>query len=108
MINLTPHEIVIDCEDGFDSIKILPSGQVARLEQTIRPLSPIAIGNTQIPVYEFGFGEVFGLPEPDGNVYIVSRMVLDAVKTSREDVYAPGEAIRDASGRIVACKGLSR
>lgn len=109
LVNLTPHEIVIDCEDGFDAIRVPPSGQIARLEQNNLLIGAMNIGNTSIPIYTMTFGKITGLPPVNWrDRFIVSRMVLDAVKDDRDDVFAPGEAIRDEKGVIIACKGLSR
>ncbi|RME25645.1 MAG: hypothetical protein D6800_07370, partial [Candidatus Zixiibacteriota bacterium] len=54
-------------------------------------------------------GDVEGLPDPqDGTVYLVSSMVLSAVR-GRRDVVAPDTgptAIRDETGRITAVTRL--
>jgi hypothetical protein len=41
-------------------------------------------------------------------VYVVSTLCAQAPEMAgREDVFAPGEAIRDASGKIIGSQGLS-
>ena len=97
-INLTPHKIVIKTENK--TLEVEPSGnaRVATIEEVV--------GNVDgIPVVKRTFGEVEGLPEPeDGIAYIVSAMVLGAVK-GRDDVFAPDtgkSAIRNERGQIEA------
>lgn len=49
-----------------------------------------------------------GLPavEP-GTTLVVSRLIVDACP-ERTDLVSPGEAIRDADGKIVGADGFSR
>ena len=54
------------------------------------------------------FGEVTDLPEQEDGVYlIVSRLVATACP-NRSDLLIPGPLIRDAEGKVVGCKGLSK
>lgn len=124
MKNLTPHTITIYSEDGTTILATIPpSGEVARVATTTKSICLV----DGIPVYQTKFGEVIGLPAPHGEKFprrtrdrgqtwmdfiaeplIVSRLVLEAVKGERTDVYAPGELVRDADGKPIGCKGLSR
>jgi len=110
MLNLTPHAIVIQDEDG-NSVTIPPSGVVARVATTETVVSVVKIGNTTVPVVARQFGEVTGLPETD-EACLVSSLVLDAVRVQqpwRKRVYAPdtgATAIRDEAGRIIAVRRL--
>lgn len=110
IINLTPHAIAID---GHGTIQ--PSGTVARVATMRTGLG--AVHGLRITAQNLG--QVQGLPEPqDGTIYVVSGMVLDAIKrvagpagSSRAgaDVFAPdtgADAIRDERGQIVAVRGL--
>ena len=102
IINLTPHILNIEDEDG-NIIAVPASGQVARLSES-REISRYI---NRIPVYRTVFGKVDGLPEPELNtIYIVSMLVKQQVQY-RYDVLYPGEAIRDESGNIIGCRGLS-
>ncbi len=102
-VNATPHVLNIVCADG-SILEIAPSGIVPRLAQD-RYFSHFLEG---IEVFCVQMGEVEGLPDVDGEtVYIVSRMVLDAADPSRGDLLAPGELVRDSSGKVIGCKGLS-
>lgn len=102
-VNLTPHAITVRRQDGTE-LSIPASGQVARCEEQraeVAVLDGIAISTAS-------YGAVEWLPEPQpGTFYIVSGLVLAAVGDRRADVFAPGPAIRDDAGRIVACDGLS-
>jgi hypothetical protein len=102
-VNATPHTLNIVCADG--SIReIAPSGILPRLAQ-VREFSHVLEG---IEIFQVCMGELEGLPDVDEEtVYIVSRMVLDAADPSRGDLLAPGELVRDSSGKVIGCKGLS-
>ena len=85
-------------------MNIPPAGQVARCEEQRTDCGSV----DGIAVSTARYGAVDGLPEPQpGTFYIVSGLVLAAVGDRRADVFAPGPAIRDGEGRIVACDGLS-
>jgi hypothetical protein len=63
------------------------------------------------PVFETTFGQVEGLPEAiEGTMYIVSAMVLSALKGARHDAVAPStghkSTIRNSSGHIVSVQGF--
>jgi len=109
VVNLTPHTVKI-VSDGVEYV-IEPSGMVARVSAVYNEAAPAR----QLPNVTFvtrEFGEVEGLPEPDGNMYIVSGFVLAAVEASgdvRMDVVAPDTgptAIRDDKNRILAVTRL--
>jgi len=105
LVNLTPHTITVRRDDGSE-LTIKPSGQVARV--TTRDQYAGELAHFRVPLYKREFGNVEDLPDPaDLTVYIVSSLVLEAVKqtTGRSDVVAPDTgptAIRDDAGRIVA------
>ena len=119
--NLTPHNITIMGTNG-KSIVVPASGVVARCETETKKLGRLhsladAPKNSDgeivlISTVKTTFGTVTNVPEykdRDG-IYIVSRIVLSALQATRDDqeVYAPGELIRDDAGIVVACKGLSK
>ena len=109
LINLTPHDLVVYTTPG-SSVKIPASGAVARVTTELSPLPPIKyLDGTTVPVNRTKFGEVDGLPpETNQKGYVVSRIVFEAVKHRRLDVFAPGEPVRDPQGRVIGCRGLSR
>lgn len=98
-INLTPHVIhEVVTEQDF-----APSGTIARVES-----ETVEIDNLDgIVINSVTFGTV-DLPEQiKDTMYIVSGMVLSAI-SDRDDVVAPGELVRDDSGRPVGCCGFRR
>jgi hypothetical protein len=102
-INCTHHVLNIIANDG-EVITVPPSGQVARVS-TVRK-QVMSIGN--IPVFSVEFGKVENLPEPEPEtVFVVSALVAQRVP-EREDVFSPGELVRDESGQPIGCKGLSK
>jgi hypothetical protein len=108
-INLTPHAITIRLAAG--DITVPASGQIARVSTSTAETRQIG----GIPVQISTTGEVTGLPAPGSSVFIVSGMVLEALKNrgvTRSDVVAPATgpqdgAIRNDSGHIVAVTRLN-
>lgn len=99
IVNLTPHEIRI-------GDTMIPSAGLARCATKTWPMY---IRGCPVPVVRQEFGDVTGLPEPEeGTIYVVSMPVAQAVGRSRDDIFVPGEQIRDENGRIVGCKSLAR
>ena len=104
--NLTPHPLKIQRLDGSFLELPKPEGNF--------PLPRVAMTHKELPsvegiaVSQTSFGEVENLPtQEDGVILIVSRMVLEAAG-SREDLFSPGELLRDGEGVIIGAKGLSR
>ena len=101
-VNLTPHALNIVQSDG-SFYTLPPSGQVARVATTRTIVNEI----DGIEIYETQFGEVEGLPERNSqDILIVSALV--AQRANRADVYSPGELVRDESGKVIGCRGLTR
>lgn len=104
IINLTPHTLNIQAADG-SMIAIAPSGQVARVSSTSTVVDSVA----GIDIHDVVFGDIVGLPDLQiGKVFVVSGLVLSALKGSRVDVFAPGDLIRGADGQPIGCKGLRK
>lgn len=109
IVNLTPHTInLYDNNETIHVLEIEPSGIVARCAE-IREQLPTPKWLAGFPIARVSYGAVEGLPEPvDGTIYIVSALVLNALAGSgRNDVYAPGVAVRDVAGRVIGCIGFS-
>ena len=104
VVNLTPHEINVYGMETVPQWTYPPSGTVARATETREELPTLIPG---MPVYRMSFGGVENLPEPqEGTIYLVSGLVLSRC-AGRDDVFAPGEAVRDDKGRVIGCIGLS-
>jgi hypothetical protein len=106
LINLTAHEITLR-EDGRDDFIIPSSGQV-RCGMSTLDMDPL-LG---WPVTQIEIGDAVGLPEPkEGIIYIVSNMVLQKMRSVRNDLVAPNtmhKAYRNERGDIVAVRGFVR
>jgi len=106
--NLTPHEVVVYDTAGNVVLRVPPSGQVARVSTQSTVIGAI----NGIPVRKTVYGPITGLPDPiDGTVYIVSTVVLLALKDKgvhRPDVVSPDtnpdSAVRDESGKIMGVR----
>ena len=109
LVNLTKHIVRYYPETpGLVPATYLSEGE-ARVAVYHMPCTPIVTDMHDIPLVRREFGEVTGLPEPQENViYIVSSMVLAAVKYHRRDVVAPDtgpdSVIRDDEGEIIGVK----
>lgn len=112
LVNCTPHALTLRTETGTDTV-LPPSGTVARVTSTPGALEtvpgvPVPVAGAQT------FGAVVGLPEPTpGTLFVVSALVLAALKGSRPDVVGPGTgpndgAVRNDKGQIVAVTRLVR
>ncbi|PIR21931.1 MAG: hypothetical protein COV44_10595 [Deltaproteobacteria bacterium CG11_big_fil_rev_8_21_14_0_20_45_16] len=108
VINLTPHAIKFQAEDGTRTV-FPPSGEVARVEQYPGETTTVDFAGVEVPVQgapEYGWVE--GLPEPkEGVVFIVSGFVLNRAVGRNADVFGPGtgpqdEAIRFPDGHKLA------
>lgn len=100
-VNLTPH--ALNLNDGT----VLPSQGVARVSTSFTDFKDGVCCVT--------YGDVEGLPAPqDGVTYVVSAMVLAAVKavSDRTDVVAPAtghpDCVRNEKGQIVSVPGFVR
>lgn len=108
LVNLTPHVLNIHLEDGT-VLEVAPSGIVARVATIPHPAEPVVAQGISIPCVQTSFGEVVGLPDPDPETtFVVSGMVLEALRGGRPDVVAPGDLVRDPQGRPCGCRGLRR
>lgn len=98
-VNLTPHQI-----DEQTTGLSIPSTGTARIKMQSRVIDTVE----GVPLYHsYYVGNLEGLPEPvEGVIYIVSALALNAIPADRTDVVAPGDAVRDETGRVIGCKGF--
>lgn len=108
VVNMTPHPCVVfgEVEPGKlqEVMTLEPCGQLPRVVviETEHPkvhLYPWYVVKNQL-------GKVEGLPDKGcGRLYVVSRMVLDALPSDRDDCLAPDDtgktAVRDDKGHIL-------
>lgn len=107
VVNLTPHTVNIVDESNV-IVASYPSAGIARVN-TIKQIVGEIDG---VAVKAVSYGEIDGLPEPDGEtIYIVSMVVASAV-FGRDDVVSPDTApdstVRDASGQIIGVRNFAR
>lgn len=107
IINVTPHDIHIlhqgaRPKESWDEI-IPASGQVARCEIYRKQMGILK----NIPIFHLHYGIVQGLPSPQkGTFYIVSSIVAQAMKQTRNDLLVPVDFVRDDKGNIIGCQAL--
>lgn len=106
--NLTPHDITLVRADG--TTEIVPrSGYVARVITTRREICTVegfTAYTEAVDYVDFGAANMCS----DDTIYLVSRMVLDALPSYEcGDCFAPDTgagAVRDEAGRIIGVRSL--
>lgn len=122
IINRTPHPITITptgtaSEAPVVTLPAAKRGEVARVETTSRVISQMynmqddGSDATPVPVTSTSWGRVIGLPKPSQHVvHVVSAIVAAAAHAegrTLDDLYVPGDQVRDDTGRIVGCSSLT-
>jgi hypothetical protein len=108
IVNLTPHTITIINHKGKMVVESTGLARVSTERTIVGHITAGSPGNPfLVPVYETLYGDVEGLPDPEGStIYVVSGMVRAAL-SERMDVMAPGALVRDSEGRVIGCEGLT-
>lgn len=108
VINLTPH--AINVIKGEEKIIFPPSGTIARVRTENLEAGVI----NDIPVVKTSYGDTdFGVELEEDTIYIVSAMVLSALKAinhpNLNQFVAPntGAAIRNTEGQIIGVPGFT-
>lgn len=108
VINMTPHALSIYDMDKEAIIATVPSAGMVRVSETVRTVSN---GADEVPLVEIvrDPSKLEGLPEEEpGRYIVVSDLAYQAAKPlGRKDLLRAGVAVRDDSGRIIGCQGLS-
>jgi len=101
-LNLTPHPLTILSGDVATLIPV--SGPAPRLAVERESLGTLG----EFPIVRSTMGAPTGLPESEeGTILIVSALVAEHPSVaSRQDLAYPGEAVRDADGKITGARGL--
>ena len=122
LINLTQHDINIHLTDindiafncGSEWLNLSPSGIVARCKTDFKTTDILNVDNNymeetvSINIRERFFNKPTDLPPPqDGVLYIVSRIVAEAMANVRTDLLMVDETIRDGK-EIIGCEALAR
>jgi len=109
IINLTPHPLNIVDTNGEIRNFPKPDAEVVlpRVAQTT-----VEAGQVDgITEYISSYGEPQDVPFNDGNVYVVSRLVIAACAEHGVDhshLRSPGRLLRDDEGKIIGAEGLAR
>lgn len=107
MLNLTPHAISFQAQDGT-VVSFQPSGVVARVSTSTVEAGIVTIFCQDIPVIKTVYGAVEGVPALPCEPFLVSGMVLGRLGQEYSGVaFAPATgpqdgAIRNEKGHIVA------
>ena len=103
-MNLTPHSLNVLDAQGVEHV-FMPTTLAARVAVSVEAREPVE----GFRVSSQSFGEVENLPaQQEGVTYIVSALVLAALKGSRQDVVAPDTgptAVRE-NGQIKVVRGF--
>ena len=106
IINMTPHALKIQKIDG--SFVELPKPVEGTLVPRRAVKSEAGESIHGLAVSKTVFGEVQDLPEEiKDTIYVVSRLVLDGAP-HRQDLFSPGELLRDNNGAVIGAKGLAQ
>ena len=117
IINMTPHPVRIykaDTPDRVDNpdhgvVMILePSGQLARLSESVTGEETILNEEVEIPVSRVSYAEVEGLPDPQQGVAYVVPLMTALASAGRDDLLVPYEQVRNLEGTVVGCRRLGR
>lgn len=100
VINLTPHSI------NVAGITIPPSGDVARVSTSSVDAGSISVDGADIPLVRTQFGDVQGLPNQMPDTFFIVSGLVQAQFPDRTDLLAPGDLVRDDSGKVIGAKNL--
>jgi len=106
LVNLTPHTLNIITEGG--TVTIPPSGKVVRVATAVTELPLVFFNGVEILLKETLFGEVEGLPEPAADTILIVSALVRAAAPEREDLFSPGDLVRDEKGNVIGCGSLTR
>jgi hypothetical protein len=109
--NLTPHALDIRDSAGHELHLPPEPSPVRRAERRTDAGTLTTDAGAHVPLQTSAWEAVSGLPSDlrPGEVVIVSALIAEAVAQAVPDgviVCRPGDPVRDASGRPVACHGL--
>lgn len=101
--NLTPNKLII--LKGNDELMALePDGDVASVEAKTDAAGEL----DGVELFTTTFGAIEGLPEKEDGVFLITSTLVAqaAAKLGRDDVFSPGELIRNGFNQPIGYKGL--
>lgn len=109
IFNLTPHPLSIISLDG--EVRSFPKPDADTVLPRVAQ-DTVKVGEIEgIADYKSVFGEPEYVPVVDGNIYVVSRLVISACEKhgiAHDHLRSPGRLIRDEEGKVVGAEGLAR
>jgi len=117
VVNCTPHAVNILSAESFMYKGVTPkvrlsfptSDFIARLVYDTRLVERFLIENHVVDVTSTKYGRVLGLPQPEpGVIYIVSKLVAEALYGVRDDVFILSGLARNSVGKTLGGRSLAR
>lgn len=117
IVNCTPHPIHILHGDYFKYREVKPtilvtfpnSGGYARVEYTTRLLEKVIAEGVAIDITSTKYTTVVGLPNPQPDtLYIVSKLVAEALAGQRDDLLITSGIARDKNTQVIGCRTLAK
>ncbi len=117
VVNCTPHPVTILDAASFlykevkptPRVVFPPSNYVARVEYRTSLVERLLVENNVIDVTTTKYTTVLGLPDPKrGVVYIVSKLVAEALFKERGDLYILSGITRTDQGKILGGRSLAK
>jgi len=107
IVNCTPHNVSIYNDHMEKIMELIPCGITSRIALSEQKI--IGMINEIIPITVNTYGDAIDLPSPKENtIFIVSKMVAEAMKGIRNDLYIVNDSVRDENNRIIGCKSLAQ
>lgn len=107
LVNLCPHDVVIHGRDGT-TLTVPPEPVAARCVVERVEVGTLVVDGCSLTMVESQVVEPPTLPESTvGVLFIVSRMVAEAMP-DRRDLVFPDGLVRDDEGAVVGCAALAR
>jgi len=117
VVNCTEHDIKFVDPNYFKYsgltpriiLTVPPCGQVARVEYQTELLEKVIINNVVVDITQTRYkSRVLGLPAPKpGVIYVVSKLVAEAVAETRNDVYILSGYVR-VGGKVLGGRSLAK
>jgi len=117
IVNCTPHSITLLDQEYFvytqltprAKIVFPPSESLARVGYKTRLLEKIITDNIIVDITTTKYSVVKGLPDPQPDtMYIVSKLVAEALYGKREDLLILSGLVRDKNNGILGGRSLAK
>jgi hypothetical protein len=100
------HPVIVMDKHDNRLLVVQPSGKIAHVQRRYAHVDWIQVDGQRIELVKMIPGATTGLPEEDfHHIFLVSRIVKHQFP-DRDDVWVPGEKIKDSCGGPLGCKQL--